>query len=73
MPKSSTKLQKIERRDILKRTLLLLLGTLTGFFNYFALMIHGRTLCRLVADAKTGDDDAFCKAVQIDRTVLVNV
>jgi len=45
----------------------------TGFFNYFALMIHGRTLCRLVADAKTGDDDAFCKAVQIDRTVLVNV
>jgi len=45
-------------------------GFITGLFNYLALMIHGRTMCQLVADAISGDDDAYRRAVQIDRTVL---
>ena len=59
-----------ERRELVKTTLLLALGTLTATSNYLSLMIHGRTLCRLVEDSRNGDDDAFCRAVQIDRTVL---
>ncbi|NOY73951.1 MAG: hypothetical protein GXP14_16545 [Gammaproteobacteria bacterium] len=43
---------------------------LASFFNYLALMIHGRSMCQLITDAKDGDDVAFCLAVQIDRTVL---
>jgi len=43
---------------------------LASFFNCLALMIHGRSMCQLITDAKSGDDAAFCLAVQIDRTVL---
>lgn len=43
---------------------------ITHFFNILALMVHRRSMCKLVADAKNGDDEAFCLAVQIDRTVL---
>lgn len=43
---------------------------LAGFFNTLALMIHRRSMCQLITDAKNGDDEAFCLAVQIDRTVL---
>jgi len=45
------------------------LGFITSLFNYLALMVHGRTICQLVADALGGDDDAYRRAVQIDRTV----
>lgn len=45
-------------------------GFFCQFFNTFAAMIHGRSMCRLVADAIAGDDQALCLAVQIDRMVL---
>lgn len=44
--------------------------SIAGFFNILALMIHRRSMCQLISDAKDGDDEAFCLAVQIDRTVL---
>ena len=43
---------------------------ITHFFNFLAMMIHGRSMCQLVSDAKNGDDEAFRQAVHIDRTVL---
>ncbi len=33
-------------------------------------MVHGRSMCQLVTDAKNGNDEAFRQAVHIDRTVL---
>ncbi|MGV3590887.1 MAG: hypothetical protein ACO1PZ_04305 [Gammaproteobacteria bacterium] len=41
--------------------------------NYLALMSFGRTMCDLVTSAKNGNDDDFCHAVQIDRTVLFGI
>ena len=54
----------------IKKLCTVFMGTITSLFNYLSLMVHGRTLCQLVSDAKNGDRDAFCLAVQIDRTVL---
>ena len=59
------------KQQSLKLIVILILGTLSSLFNYLALMLHGYSMCQLVAKAKDGDDDAFCKAVQVDRTVLV--
>jgi hypothetical protein len=44
--------------------------TLAQFINLLAFMIHRRSMCQLIVDAKDGDDNALCLAVQIDRTVL---
>ena len=43
---------------------------ITHLFDFLALMIHGRSMCQLVNDAKNGDDNAYRLAVHIDRTVL---
>ena len=45
-------------------------GFIAALFNYLALLVHGRTMCQLVADAMAGDDEAYRKAVHIDRSVL---
>jgi len=41
------------------------------FFNSVALMVHGQKLTALVPLALQGDKKAFCKAVQIDRNLLI--
>jgi len=64
---SANEEQKVE---LLKPFCKMVLGILSVSFNYLALMIHGRTMCQLVADAKKGDDNAYRCAVQIDRSVL---
>ncbi|MCP5345364.1 MAG: hypothetical protein R3F41_04900 [Gammaproteobacteria bacterium] len=38
-----------------------------------SLVTFGRHICDLVADAENGDDEAFCKAVQIDKTILFGI
>lgn len=57
--------QKSQPEDLLSLSL-----SLASVFNYLALMIHRRSMCQLISDVKNGDDEAFCLAVQIDRTVL---
>jgi hypothetical protein len=42
------------------------------FFNTLALMVHGAKMTSLVPLAMSGDDDAFLKAVQIDRMLLLH-
>lgn len=46
---------------------------LPQIFQYLSLMTHGYSMTELVRMAKEGDDTAFCKAVQIDRTVLFDI
>lgn len=62
---SADKLKKTQQESLQKIYL-----WITSLFNYLALMVHGRTMCQLITDAKDGDDEAFCLAVQIDRTIL---
>ena len=46
---------------------------LAGFFQMLSVMVHGEKLTALVAKAKNGDDDAFVKAVQIDKRILTTI
>lgn len=47
-------------------------GFLAGFHNIISVMVHGEALTTLVSKAVAGDDDAFCKAVQIDRQIYTH-
>jgi hypothetical protein len=40
------------------------------FYQNLSTMVHGEKLTSLVAQAQAGDDQAFVKAVQIDRRIL---
>jgi hypothetical protein len=41
-----------------------------SFFQNLSVMVHGEKLTALVAQAVAGNDEAFAKAVQIDRRIL---
>ena len=43
---------------------------LAAFHNYLAIMVHGRKMTDLVPAALAGDQDAFLKAIQIDKNLL---
>lgn len=47
-------------------------GFFAQFFNTLSLMTHGATLITLVTQALANDDEAFCKAVQVDRFLLTH-
>jgi len=49
------------------------MGFLAGFFQNVSVMVHGQKLTSLVAQAKAGDDEAYCKAVQIDKRILTTI
>lgn len=44
---------------------------LAGFHNIISVMVHGEALTSLVPKAIHGDDEAYCKAVQIDRQLFL--
>lgn len=46
---------------------------LSSFFQSLATMVHGEKLTSLVTQAMSGNDDAFVKAVQIDRRILTEI
>lgn len=46
---------------------------LPAFHQVLSIMVHGEKLTSLVAQAHAGDDEAFVKAVQIDRRILTEV
>lgn len=48
-------------------------GVLVTFHQQLSIMVHGEKLTALVARAKAGDDDAFLKAIQIDKRILTKV
>lgn len=42
------------------------------FYNALSILVHGEKLTSLVPKAISGDEVAYCKAIQIDRTILTN-
>jgi hypothetical protein len=43
------------------------------FHEILSIVAHGQPMTHLVAQATAGDDDAFVKAVQVDRSVLTSI
>lgn len=41
-----------------------------SFFQLMSIMVHGEKLTSLVAQSKAGNDEAYVKAVQIDKRIL---
>lgn len=59
-----------EKVEATTRDICLFAGVFCQIFNVLALMTHGAKLTTLVPQALAGDDEAFCKAVQVDRYLL---
>lgn len=61
-----------EKAAQIKSLTFLFLHILPAIHNYFAVMITGELMTSLVPKAIKGDQDAFCKAVKIDRNLIVS-
>lgn len=61
-----------ERAAAIKASSFFFAGVFSHFFNTLALMTHGATLVSLVKRAMEGDDEAFGKAIQVDRFILAH-
>lgn len=48
-------------------------GVLVTFHQQLSIMVHGEKLTALVAQAKAGRDEAFLKAIQIDKRILTKL
>jgi hypothetical protein len=59
-----------EQNEAGKRAYCFIAFFIINFHNYLALMVHGRKISQLVAEAIRGDDKAFLLTVQIDPTVM---
>jgi hypothetical protein len=66
-------LSKEDQGETVKLVQHLWMVFLVGFFQNVSVMVHGEKLTSLVAQAKAGNDDAFCKAVQIDKRILTTI
>jgi hypothetical protein len=65
-------LPKDQQEQTATRTALLYGGAFGGFFNTLSLMVHRAKLTTLVPLAISGNQDAYVKAVQIDRLLLLH-
>ncbi|MGZ8942396.1 MAG: hypothetical protein ACXW00_06460 [Methylobacter sp.] len=63
-------LSETERTELGKRAACFYAFFMINFHNFFALMVHGRKITQLVAEALQGNDEAFVLAVQIDPSVM---
>jgi len=59
-----------DRTEATKRAVFFWIFFFASFHNYLSLMLHGRKLTILVAQAKAGDEGAFCKAIHIEPRLL---
>ena len=64
-----TSLDEATQTELAKNSALLSLGSISLVLNYLALMVHGRTMCQLVADAMGGDDDAYTRCAWFESVV----
>lgn len=55
------------------RQALFLTAALIICHNYFACMVHRKSLFQLVAEAKRGEDESLLKAIQTDKRCLVDI
>lgn len=61
---------KDEQLEISKQIAFFFYGYMLNLSQYLALMIHGKSMVQLVAEAKAGNDESFRNAVHIDRMTL---
>ncbi|WP_293389074.1 hypothetical protein [Nevskia sp.] len=66
-------LSENEQREAIKRGQAFYSVFFASFGQTFSMMMHGEKLTTLIAKAKAGDDDAFCKAIRIDGRILTVV
>jgi hypothetical protein len=66
-------LSKVDQAEAIRMAQHLWMAFLAGFFQNISVMVHGEKLTSLVAQAKAGNDEAFCKAVQIDKRILTTI
>lgn len=66
------RLSKDEKAEIIKRCQFFWSFFFAQFHNMLSLMIHGAKLSDLVPQAIAGDQEAFCKAIQIDRSLTTH-
>lgn len=59
-----------EQARAIKQAQIAMLVFLASFHNAFSIMVHGRKMTDLVPAAESGDDEAFCLAVQVDKRLL---
>lgn len=59
-----------EQMQAIKFSQYFFLSFFTNLFQNLSIMVHGEKLTSLVTQAVAGNDDAFAKAVQIDRRIL---
>ena len=45
-------------------------GYVASLLNTISTMVHGRSMCQLLAAAIEGDNESLCRAAQIDRTIF---
>lgn len=69
---AADKLPEEKRKELEKRGATFWCFLFSSFFNTLALMVHGSRMTTLVPQAIAGDDNAFLKAIQIDRMLLSN-
>lgn len=65
-------LSEEEKTAQIKSLTFLFLHILPAVHNYFAVMVTGELMTSLVPKAMNGDEDAFCKAVKIDRNLIIS-
>ncbi|HYE36066.1 hypothetical protein [Methylocaldum sp.] len=63
-------LDENEKAEAIRRGQYFFIFFMASFHNLLAVMVHGRKLTQLVAEAMAGDDDAFMMAVHIDWSIL---
>jgi hypothetical protein len=66
------KLPDDERKEAEKRGAYFWCFAFSSFFNTLSLMVHGARLTTLVPQAIAGNKDAYLKAIQIDRMLLLH-
>ncbi|MCF6252980.1 MAG: hypothetical protein L3J75_17200 [Methylococcaceae bacterium] len=67
------KFSEKEQRQILRFSQYSLSFSLASFHNYLAVMVHGKKLTQLVAEAMAGNQTSFCYAVHIDKSILDHI
>lgn len=65
-------LPESEKAEATTRNICLFAGIFGQVFNTLSLMTHGAKLTTLVPQAMAGSDEAFLKAVQVDRYLLTH-
>lgn len=62
-----------EKKAVTLQAQAFLLTFMVYFFEILSIVVHGQRMTHLVAQALAGDDIAFVKAAQLDRTVLTAI